>query len=63
MNGNGRPTRLDEAAKAVRVAQRCGTVRRPACHAPLPARQGYHMNITFNCNCVLMDQADSRSID
>ena len=48
MNGNGRPTWLDEAAKAVHVAQRCGTDRWPACHIPLPARQGYHINITVN---------------
>ena len=48
MNENGRPTRLDEAAKAVHVAQRCGTDRRPACHVPLPAKQGYHIGITVN---------------
>ena len=45
---NGCPARLDEAAKAVHVAQRCGTDRGPACHVPLPARQGYRMNITVN---------------
>ena len=48
MNEYGRPTRLDEAAKAVHVAQRCGTDRRPACHVPLPAGQGYHINLTVN---------------
>ena len=48
MNEYGRPTRLDEAARAVHVAQRCGTDRRPACHVPLPARQGYHINLTVN---------------
>ena len=48
INGNGRPTRLDEAAKAVHVTQRCGTDRRPACHVPLPARLGYHIDITVN---------------
>ena len=42
------PPGLDEAAKAVHVAQRCGTDRRPACHVPLPARQGYHINIAVN---------------
>ena len=35
---NSRPARLDGATKAVHVAQRCGTDRRPACHVPLPAR-------------------------
>ena len=45
---NGRPARLDEAARAVHVARRCGTDRRPACHVPLPARQGYHLSITVN---------------
>ena len=48
MNENGRPTRLDETAKAVHVAQRCGTDQGPACHVPLPARQGYHIGITVN---------------
>ena len=48
MNVNGRPTRLSEAAKAVHVAQRCGTDRWPACHVPLPARLGYQISITVN---------------
>ena len=48
MNEYGRSTRLDEAAKAVHVAQRCGTDRRPACHVPLPARRGCHINLTVN---------------
>ena len=45
---NDHPARLGEAVKAVHVAQRCGTDRRPACHIPLPAGRSYHVNTTVH---------------